>query len=271
LINVQHTVQVFSPRAVSARIDLAWAQEPDMILRDDAIVLKRQNWSETSRIVHAFARRGGRIKLIAKGARRPKSRFGAAFEPGTLAQVVYYASRSSDLHTASEASVLWRPLREETDAALFRPVALELAYTAASAETPNAALFGNLLQFLQSIDAGQNGSPYTRLIAFFLLALNDLGYNPVLDRCLSCKKPAAPGPHGFSAARGGLVCASCGSYVPETVMLDPDQFQALRLWQTSRALPDLRPKSAKRLIEILTAFLNHHTAGRNKLICVKYL
>lgn len=242
-----------------------------MILRDDAIVLKSQNWSETSRIVHVFARRGGRIKLVAKGARRPKSRFGAAFEPGTLAQVVYYTSRNSDLHTASEATVSWRPQRDDLDAFQLRPVALELAYKAASLETPNLALFRNLLQFLQSIDAQQDAAPRTRLIAFFLLALNNLGYNPVLDRCLSCKAQALSGPHGFSAARGGFVCVPCGRQLPETIMLDAGQFQALRLWHTHQALPDLAPASAKRLLEILTAFLNHHLSGHAKLTCVKYL
>jgi DNA repair protein RecO (recombination protein O) len=242
-----------------------------MILRDDAIILKRQNWSETSRIVHAFSRHGGRIKLVAKGARRPKSRFGAAFEPGTLAQVVYYTSRSSDLHTASEASVLWRPLREDLDSSSLLPVALELAFKATPAETSNLALFRNLLQFLQSVDADHGGTRHTRLIAFFLLALNNLGYNPVLDRCLSCRKPVSSEPHGFSAAQGGFVCAHCGRHIPETITLDPGQFQALSLWHTHQSLPDLLPKSAKRLIEILTAFLNHHIAGRNKLLCAKYL
>ncbi|MDI6739221.1 MAG: DNA repair protein RecO [Candidatus Edwardsbacteria bacterium] len=242
-----------------------------MIRRDDAIILKSQNWSETSRIVHAFARHGGRIKLVAKGARRPKSRFGAAFEPGTFAQVIFYTSRSSDLHTASEAAVLWRPLREDLETVLLRLAALDLAYKASPPETPNVALFRNLLRFLQSLDADSSGARYTRLIAFFLLALNNLGYAPVLDRCLSCRKPVTSVLHGFSVAHGGFVCASCGKKLAENVALDLNQFHALRLWHTHQALPDLAPKSAKRLIEILTAFLNHHISGRTKLVCVKYL
>ncbi len=242
-----------------------------MILRDEAIVLKGQNWSETSRIVHAFALHGGRIKLVARGARRPRSRFGAALEPGTLAQVVYYASRSSDLHTASEAAVLWRPLRPDLEASRLAPVALELAYKAAPADTPNVALFRNLLGFLQSVDADQDGSRFTRLIAFYLLALNNLGYSPVLDRCLSCGRPVDARPQGFSPARGGFVCQACGRNIAETIALDADQSRALRLWQTHQALPDLAPARAKRLLEVLATFLNHHIASRNKLVCVKYL
>ncbi|MCU0606066.1 MAG: DNA repair protein RecO [Candidatus Edwardsbacteria bacterium] len=242
-----------------------------MILRDEAIVLKGQNWSETSRIVHAFALHGGRIKLVARGARRPKSRFGAALEPGTLAQVVYYASRNSDLHTASEAAVLWRPLCADLDAFRLAPVALELAYKAAPAETPNVALFRNLLAFLQSVDAGPDDSRFTRLAAFYLLALNNLGYDPVLDRCLCCRRPAAGGPLWFSAARGGLVCAECRRRVPETVPLDDGQSRALRMWQAHRALPELDPGEAKRLLEVLAAFLNHHIAGRSRMVCTAYL
>ncbi len=242
-----------------------------MILRDDAIVLKRQNWSETSRIVHVLSRRGGRLKLVAKGSRKLKSRFGASFEPGTLAQVVYYASRSSDLHTASEAAVLWRPRCEDFDGSLLRSVALELAYKAAPVETPNLALFRNLLGFLQATGGPADGSHHTRLVAFFLLALNNLGYDPGLDRCLSCGKAASAALPWFSAVNGGLVCAPCGRRLSGTVALDGAQSSALRLWRDRRALPDLDPACAKRLLEVLTSFLNHHVSGRSRLACVRYL
>jgi len=242
-----------------------------MIQRDEAIVLKGQHWSETSRIVHVFGRRSGRIKLVAKGARRPKSRFGAAFEPGSLAQVVFYTGRSSDLHTASEATLVWRPLRNDLEHLALRAVALELTYKASPPETASFALYTNLLRFLQSLDQEPSVPRHTQLIAFLLLAMSNLGYNPVLDRCLSCGKPAGQQVHDFSVAQGGFICAACGKRQVETVAVSPVQFQALRLWHDHQALPDLVPADARGLINILTAFLNHHIPGRNKLICAKYL
>ena len=242
-----------------------------MIQRDEAIVLKSQNWSETSRIVHVFAQHAGRIKLVAKGARRPKSRFGAAFEPGSLTQVVFYTSRSSDLHTASEAALVWRPLHDDLDRLALRAAALELAYKAVPLETPSRALFNNLLRYLRSLDDGRAASGHAPLIAFLLLAMNNLGYNPVLDRCLSCGRPAGQQVHDFSIAQGGFVCAMCGKKQTEVVPLSPAQFQALRLWQAQQALPELVPADSRRLIAILTAFLNHHLPGRNKLVCARYL
>jgi DNA repair protein RecO (recombination protein O) len=242
-----------------------------MIQRDDAIILKSQRWSETSRIVYAFARHAGRIKLVAKGARRPKSRFGAAFEPGTLTQVVFYTSRSSDLHTASEAAVVWRPRRADLEHVALRAVALELAYKATPPETVSYALYANLLRFLQSLDDAGASPGHAELIAFLLLALTNLGYTPVLDRCLCCGKPVGQRFHDFSAAQGGFVCAVCGRRQSETVALSPAQFRALRMWHEQQALPELAPADSLRLINILTAFLNHHIPGRNKLLCARYL
>ncbi len=242
-----------------------------MIQRDDAIILKSQRWSETSRIVHAYARHTGRIKLVAKGARRPKSRFGAALEPGTLAQVVFYTGRSSDLHTASEAAVVWHPRVNDLGRVALRATALELAYKATPPETVSYALYANLLRFLQSLDDASVSSGHAELIAFLLLALNNLGYNPVLDRCLGCGKPVGHQVHDFAVAQGGFVCAACGRRQPETVPLSAAQYQALRLWQQQQALPGLAPADSLRLINILTAFLNHHIPGRNKLICARYL
>jgi DNA repair protein RecO (recombination protein O) len=76
-----------------------------MIQRTEAVILKTQNWSESSRIVHAFTRKFGRMKFMAKGVRRTKSKFGAAFDPGTLSQIVFYRSIRSEIHTASEAEL----------------------------------------------------------------------------------------------------------------------------------------------------------------------
>src|SRR5258707_15417833 len=72
------------------------------IYRDDGIVLRTQKLGEADRIVTVLARKTGRIRAVAKGVRRTKSRFGARLEPFTHVDLLLYTGRSLDVITQAE-------------------------------------------------------------------------------------------------------------------------------------------------------------------------
>jgi DNA repair protein RecO (recombination protein O) len=69
------------------------------IYRDDGIVLRTHKLGEADRIVTVLARKSGRIRAVAKGVRRTKSRFGARLEPFTHVDLLLYTGRSLDVIT----------------------------------------------------------------------------------------------------------------------------------------------------------------------------
>ena len=79
-----------------------------MIVRTDALVLRAMDYSETSRIATLLTRQHGAIGVVAKGARRPTSRFGSTLQPGAYVQAVYYYRPNRGLQTLKEASHLAR-------------------------------------------------------------------------------------------------------------------------------------------------------------------
>ena len=79
-----------------------------MIVRSDAIVLRSIDQGETSRIVSLFTLKHGRITIIAKGARRPKSKFGSTLQPASYIQAVYYYRQQRDILTLSESNHIMR-------------------------------------------------------------------------------------------------------------------------------------------------------------------
>lgn len=79
-----------------------------MIVRTDAVVLHAFDYSETSTIATLFSRRDGVLSVMAKGARRPKSRFGATLQPLSYIQIVYYDKEGRTLQTLTEASHVHR-------------------------------------------------------------------------------------------------------------------------------------------------------------------
>ena len=72
------------------------------IYRDDGIVLRTHKLGEADRIVTVLARKSGRIRAVAKGVRRTKSRFGARLEPFTHVDLLLYTGRSLDVITQAE-------------------------------------------------------------------------------------------------------------------------------------------------------------------------
>jgi DNA repair protein RecO (recombination protein O) len=240
-----------------------------MIQRTEAVTLKTQNWSESSRIVHVFTSGCGRLKLIAKGVRRPKSRYGAAFEPGTLSQIVFFRSRSSELHTVSEADVIFRPGDPaDLDVHHYLALGLEIVYKSTGLDSPNVALFNNLLALIKELECGGRETP---LAAFCLAAANNLGYHPVLDHCLGCRKQVVSGEHHFSLEQGGLVCGACLKRFSGLVRLDPPLFRALSEWSRHQQLPELTKEQGLFLVRLFAEYINHHLAGHSRLTSVKYI
>jgi len=204
------------------------------VYRDDGIVLRTQKLGEADRIVTLLARRTGRVRAVAKGVRRTKSRFGARLEPFTHVDLQLYTGRSLDVITQAETL---RPYGEPLGADYPR-------YTAGTAMLETAERFTPvekepaLRQFLLLVGglrALGEGTHDARLVldAYLLRSLAVAGYAPALDECAICgaraprpeSAPAAadaadpaaaagrPRPPGgfraFAIPAGGAVCRSC--------------------------------------------------------------
>ena len=76
------------------------------IVKTEGIVLKRMDFRETSRIVTLYTKSFGKIKVLAKGVRRPKSKFGSSLETLTRTAIVFYKREQKDLYTISEGDIL---------------------------------------------------------------------------------------------------------------------------------------------------------------------
>ena len=79
---------------------------PRTILKTRAIVLRTMRMGETSSLVTFYAQECGKLKAMARGARKPKSRFGAALGLMTEVQAICYVKETRDLQTLSECTLL---------------------------------------------------------------------------------------------------------------------------------------------------------------------
>ncbi|MCY3760445.1 MAG: DNA repair protein RecO [Gemmatimonadetes bacterium] len=182
------------------------------IVKTRAVVVRTRRMGETSKLVTLYSEEFGKLKVVAKGARRPKSKFGAALEVMTEVQAVCYLREDRDLQTLSECDVVqsFPALLRDFRRLSFASAACESIDRIAIEQEPNQRLYRCLtgvLAALEEVDPEQIES----LFWYFQLRLAEaLGYRPELGGCVSCNTPLAgcEAPY-FSAGLGGVLCSDC--------------------------------------------------------------
>jgi DNA repair protein RecO (recombination protein O) len=209
------------------------------LYRDEGVVLRTQKLGEADRIITLLTRHHGRVRSVAKGVRRTRSRFGARLEPFMHVDVQLAEGRSLDVVT-----------QVETLAPYGGPIAADYArYTTGTAmleaaerltveeREPATQLFLLLVGGLRSL-ARNDHDPALTLDAFLLRSVAVSGYAPSLTTCARC---GAPGPHPFFAApAGGVVCRDChppGSATPAPATVDLLLALLVGDWPAAEAAP----------------------------------
>ena len=154
-----------------------------MIVRTDAVVLRTFDYGETSQIVTLFTRQHGVISVLAKGARRPKSRFGATLQPMAYVQAVYYFKENRGLQTLKETAHVARFTRLPVD--LDRVTTglrlIELSRALLHENDPHPPAFNLLVHSLTWLDATEAHA--VNVLPWFQLHLAALlGFNPDVQR-----------------------------------------------------------------------------------------
>jgi len=176
-----------------------------------ALVLQSFPYSETSKILRLYTLEAGLRSVIAKGALRPRSRFGGVLEPFTEGTATFYAKEGRDLHTLSGFDLLrsrqelGRSLAAFAGASLLAELVLRF-----STEDPQPDLYAALAGGWDAlVERGPEESVATVLTgAWTLVSL--LGYAPQTDACVACERPLVPAEAvRFDATAGGVACLRC--------------------------------------------------------------
>ncbi|HEU4630075.1 MAG TPA: DNA repair protein RecO [Gemmatimonadaceae bacterium] len=237
-----------------------------MLVETDAIVLHVQDYLESSRILRLATREAGVVSALARGARRPRSRFGAALDlfTGGVAQLAMRPGR--DLHTLTGFDALRARHALGADLARFTAASAlaELALRFVG-DAPNAAAHDALADALDALGARPADQvPEAGLAgAWHLVAA--LGFAPAVDDCAACHEPVAPDVAApFSHRAGGVLCARCAALEPGARALPPRARDALRAWTAGEAHGTAGPADVAAHQRLLRLFLQAHLAeGRS--------
>jgi DNA repair protein RecO (recombination protein O) len=230
------------------------------LIRTDALVLHAFDYRETSRIVRLVTRELGVVSVIARGARRPRNKFGAALDLFASGDAQLTTTPGRDLHAlmSFEATRSRPELAESLDRFAGAAALAELLLRFAPEDADPGLLdtFTEALDALGHAPAGAAG-PVTLGGAWRLVA--DLGFAPTLDSCASCHAVlSATIAVSFHHRAGGALCAACASQARGARLLPPEARDALRSWLGQLATPALDEPSLRAHQRLLREFLEEH-------------
>ena len=175
------------------------------IRHDQGIVLRSYPFGEADRVVVLLSPNRGKIRTVAKGVRKTKSRFGGRLEPLTHVDLVLYEGRNLD--TITQVAVLepFPHLRTDLDAVVTAGTMVEAVDAVAQEDEASMRLFLLLHRGLRSLEAGERSKGLTT--SFLLKLAEVVGVAPALQACASCGR--VEDLHRFSFAAGGAICDRC--------------------------------------------------------------
>ena len=197
----------------------------------EAIIIKKTKLGEADRILTLYTPHLGKIQAVAKGVRRPRSKLAGHLELLTHSLVSLARGRNLDTITGSQTINSFLPLKSDLELTSHALYAIELVDQFTADHIENYPLFQLLLETMGHLC--QAGDNELVLRYFELHLLNEVGYRPQLQRCVSCRATLEPITNSFCPSAGGMLCPNCSPSQPLTYPLSVNAQKVLRLLQSS--------------------------------------
>ena len=232
------------------------------LYRDEGVVLRTWKLGEADRIVVVLTRGHGKVRAVAKGVRKTRSKFGARLEPTSHVALQLYEGRELDTVTQAESIDNLAALREDLDRLTGAVAMLEAVDQLAMEREANPRLYAMLVGALRTL--ARDDAPLV-VPAFFLKVLDLEGFRPVVEACVACG--AEEDLVAFDTEVGGLLCRQHrrgAAISPEAVALLQDVLGG----RLSDALATPAGPATVEIGRLATTAMEHHLERRLRSVSV---
>ncbi len=187
------------------------------LFRTKAIVLRSINLSETDKLVTFMTDHYGKVKCVAKGARKIKSQFIGSLEAMSYIHLIYFGKENQNLFRLNHADIIqsFQSIRDDFHKLYMGIYFNELVDTMVPEAHREEDIYHLLLDALETLKDQSNVEPLCRMFEMRLLALS--GYTPELNHCMVCKSLRGNGWVGFNFSKRGIVCGNCTNQAPPQI------------------------------------------------------
>ncbi len=197
----------------------------------DAVVLRHTDFGEADRLVVLYARGRGKLRALAKGVRRIRSRKAGHLEPFTETRLMLAQGRDLDVITQAQALQTFPQLRGDLTRFTYAAYAAELADKFTFEGEDHPGLYSLLVHTLQRLANYPDLDLVTRYYELHLLEA--AGFRPELGVCTICGTVIRPETQYFDPHHGGVICPKCAAKAPGSRPISLPALKYLRYFQRS--------------------------------------
>lgn len=195
---------------------------------DEGIVLRRIDYGETDRILTILTLGHGKIGAVARGVRKPQSRLAARTDLFVRSRMQLARGRG-DLEVLTQAESIAMPvIGGDARRAACAALCAELADRVLETHHPDAEIYMLLVDAMAAC-ADPTRDPRAAVVWFGRRMMERLGYAPQLHMCAGCERRLGEEAAHFSAAGGGLLCASCAGHDRDAIECSVRVIKVLRV------------------------------------------
>lgn len=235
-----------------------------MLHKVEGLVIRTNDYGETNKIVTIFTRENGKVAIMARGAKRPKSRFASSAQLFMYGIFVY--QRSTGIGTLNSADIIdsFRELRSDLKLTAHGAYIVELLDRLTEDHERNPYLFEMVYQTMVHLNEGMDPDIITRIYETKMLEV--AGVSPVLSRCSLCG--IGDGPFVFSMKHSGVLCPRCKWEDSHHLVIYPAVIKLLQLFQQMDMKRigniNVKPETKLQLKEILSHYYDEFVGVRLK-------
>jgi DNA repair protein RecO (recombination protein O) len=199
--------------------------------RVDALILRHQRWGEADRLLTIFTREYGKLRIVAKGARKTTSRKGGHLEP--FMRTALQLAQGRDLWIVTQAEMInaFLPMRDDLQRMGFASYVIELLDKFTYEDGSNPQLYKLAVETLERLCT--TDSVFVVLRYYEMRVLDIMGYRPQLFQCIGCQEEIKAEDQYFSALVGGVICPHCGHKYEDVRKISMGALKYLRHFQRS--------------------------------------
>jgi DNA repair protein RecO (recombination protein O) len=226
------------------------------VYRLEAVVLRHNDWGEADRIIGLYTLEMGKLRALAKGVRKPRSRKAGHLEPFTRVNLLLARGRELPLITQADTLDAFLPLREDLSGATYASYVVELLDRFTYEEGENRSLYHLLVETLSRLCHSEDRDLVVRYYEIRLL--DQAGFRPQLFHCVHCGAEIQPEDQYFSALLGGALCPRCGLQTEGAQPISLDALRYLRHFQRSTFGEAARAHPSPAIHREMEAILQHY-------------
>jgi DNA repair protein RecO (recombination protein O) len=200
-------------------------------VRTEGVVLRHSDWGEADRLLVIYSRELGKMRAVAKGARKLHSRKAGHLEPFTRVKLLLARGRDFWIVTQAESIDAYLSIREDLVRTGYAAYVMELADRFNYEEGENRSMYHLVTDTLERIASMPD--PFIAVRYYDIRLLDLLGFRPELNNCLRCQEVIQPQDQFFDAAMGGVLCPRCGESVATARTISLNTLKYLRHFQRS--------------------------------------